>query len=209
MVFTPDLKVKDLQYNGKGVFYYINEYKALPFIDLIEIESLDLGFQMLHGERVLSPFIKNKMLLLQDEDILIEVSKVLSLMFSSKWERLFDTYTKDLELDTYKLETTEKVIETGNRNSTRDDNTLSNRKNLVNSFDSEVLQDKDNEVYDSNYKTVDTGNTEHNSDLTKVVKGNINNRLTDVSKVIRLLKDDLINDILYTDVRDFISLSIY
>lgn len=209
MFYNDDLKVKDLQRDDKGIFYYINVNKPLPFKGLIHHSDLDLGFYMLHGEKLLSPFVKDMFERGLSNGRMIELSRIINLMFHSKWETMFSLYEEELNLDTYRLETTEKVVETGERSSTRDDETLSNRKNLVSSFDNEVLQDKDNEVYDSNYKTVDTGNTNHNSDLTKIVKGNINNRLTDVTKIIRLLQDDLINDIIYMDVVQLIALSIY
>ena len=62
MFYNDDvLKVKDLKVDDKGIFYYINEIKPLPFTEVIPVRSLDLGFQMLHGEKMLSPFVIDRL----------------------------------------------------------------------------------------------------------------------------------------------------
>lgn len=203
-----EMRLKDLKHENKGIFYYVNEIKPLPFNELIEIETIDLGFQMIHGNRIISPFVKN---IYKDnaEETLIELAKIIVSMFSNKWEKTFNVIENDLQLETYNLETTESVDETGNRSSTREDISENERLNLITTFDSEDYSNDDKEINTGNLNVTDTGSTEHNKQVTRTVKGNTSNRLSDVNRYINILQKNLINDIIYTDVSKLIGLSIY
>ena len=204
-----DLKVKDLKVDDKGIFHYINEIKPLPFTEIIPVRSLDLGFQMLHGEKVLSQFVKSRFKDDIKENTLIDLAEIIVSMFGSKWEKMISLYEQELNLDTYKITTTEQVDETGSNTNTRDDERSSERENLVSAFDTETLSNEGKEVNTDSSSVTDTGNRTNLKNITKEVTGNINNRLYDLTKVMDILNSNLINDIIYIDVVQLVGLSIY
>lgn len=203
-----ELKVKDLKVDGKGIFYYINQINPLPFTEIIPVRSLDLGFQMLHGEKRLSPFVIDRLGDIND-DTMKELAKIIVLMFGSKWNKMFSLYEKELNLDTYKLTTTEQVDESGSYTNERADKSSSERENLVSAFNSEDFSNEGKEINIENSNITDKGSTNNLKNVTKEVKGNINNRLDDFMKIVNILKTNLINDIIYLDVIRLIGLSIY
>lgn len=204
-----DLKVKDLKVDGKGIFYYINEIKPLPFTEIIPVKSLDLGFQMLHGEKILSPFVKDRLGGEINDNSMIDLAEIIVSMFGSKWDKMISLYENELNLDTYRMIKTEQVDETGEYSSMRTDESSSERENLVSAFDSEDLSNEGKEIISGNTNYTDTGNRSNLKKITKEVKGNINNRLNDFAKIVNILKTNLINDIIYLDVVRLIGLSIY
>lgn len=209
MFYTDDLKVKDLKVDDKGIFYYINQIKPLPFTEIIPVKSLDLGFQMLHGEKILSPFVKDRLGGEINENMMIDLAEIIVSMFGSKWDKMISLYENELNLDTYKMTTTEQIDETGDYSNTRTDESSSERENLVSAFDTENLSNEGKEITTGTTNYTDTGNKSNLKNITKEVKGNINNRLDDLVKVTDILKNNLINDIIYLDVVRLIGLSIY
>ena len=204
-----DLKVKDLKVDDKGIFYYINQIKPLPFTEIIPVRSLDLGFQMLHGEKILSPFVKDRLGGEINENSMIDLAEIIVSMFGSKWDKMISLYENELNLDTYKMTTTEQIDETGDYSNTRTDESSSERENLVSAFDTENLSNEGKEITTGTTNYTDTGNRSNLKNITKEVKGNINNRLDDLIKVTDILKNNLINDIIYIDVVQLVGLSIY
>ena len=204
-----DLKVKDLKVDAKGIFHYINEIKPLPFAEIISVKSLDLGFEMLHGEKVLSPFVKSRFKDDIKENTLIDLAEIIVSMFGSKWEKLISMYEQELNLDTYKMVTTEQIDETGENSNIRTDESSSERENLVSAFDTETFSNEGKEVNTDNTSVSETGSKTNLKNITKEVTGNINNRLHDIEKIKGILKNNLINDIIYIDVVQLVGLSIY
>lgn len=204
-----DLKVKDLKVDNKGIFHYINEIKPLPFTEIISVKSLDLGLEMLHGEKVLSPFVKSRFKNDIKENTLIDLAEIIVSMFGSKWEKLISMYEQELNLDTYKMVTTEQINETDENTHTRDDERSSERENLVSAFDTETFSNEGKEVNTDNTSVSETGSKTNLKNITKEVTGNINNRLHDIEKIKGILNNNLINDIIYIDIVQLVGLSIY
>lgn len=204
-----DLKVKDLKVDDKGIFYYINEVKPFPFINLIPVKSLDLGFQMLHGEKRLSPFVIDRLGSKINDDTMKDLAKIIVSMFGSKWETIISMYEKDLNLDTYKLTTIERVDESGEISNIRTDKSSSERENLISAFNSEDFSNEGKEINIEDSNITDKGTRNNLKNVTKEVRGNVNNKLDDFTKIVNILKTNVINDIIYLDVIRLIGLSIY
>lgn len=208
-MFDEGLKIKDLKYEGRGVFHYINELEPFTFNELISVDSLQLGFDMLHGEKQLSPYIVNIFILSNKEYTLNEIGKVINMMFRIKWDKIINTYENEINLDTYRRTTTENIKEVGSRSNTREDINQGERVNQVTTFDSEDYSNNDKETNTNNLQSTDTGETDVNKDVTKEVTGSVHNRLDDIRKITNLLNNNVINDIIYTDVKQLIGLNIY
>ena len=210
MFYNEDgLRVKDLKVDDKGMFHYINEIKPFPFTELIPIKSIDLGFQMLHGEKRLSPFVIDRLGGDINDNTMKELAEIIISMFGNKWDTIISLYENELDLDTYKLTTIEQVDETGENSNIRTDKSSSERENLVSAFNSEDFSNEGKEINIENSNITDTGTRSNLKNVTKEVKGNINNRLDDFTKIVNILKTNVINDIIYLDVIKLIGLSIY
>lgn len=203
------LKVKDLKYEGKGVFYYINENKPFTFTELITTDSLQLGFDILHGEKLVTPYISDMFNSDDKEHSLIEIGKVINMMFRNKWDKLINVYENEINLNTYQLLSINEETITGSSTNTKDNNSENERLIQKSSFDSDVLVDDDRETNNENSTVTDTGETENKVSSSKEVTGNISNRLDDILKFTELLNKTVVRDIIYTDVKQFIGLSIY
>lgn len=208
-MFNEGLKLKDLKYEDKGVFYYINELKPFTFNELISVDSLQLGFDMLHGEKLVTPYIVNIFNNSDKEYALNEIGKIINMMFRDKWDKLINVYENEINLNTYQLLSVNEETITGSNTNTKENNTENERLNLKSSFDSDVLVDDDKEVNTENNTVKDTGSSTNTVSSSKEIKGNISNRLDDILKFTNLLNKTVINDIIYTDVKEFIGLSIY
>lgn len=204
-----DLRVKDLKVDDKGIFHYINEIKPFPFTELIPVKSIDLGFQMLHGEKMLSPFVIDRLGGDINDATMNELAEIIISMFGSKWEKIISLYEEELNLDTYKLTTIEQVDETGETSNIRADKRSSERENLISAFDTEDFSNEGKEINIEDSNITDTGTRSNLKNVTKEVKGNVNNRLDDFTKIVNILKTNVINDIIYLDVIRLIGLSIY
>ena len=204
-----DLRVKDLKVDDKGIFHYINEIKPFPFTELIPVKSIDLGFQMLHGEKRLSPFVIDRLGGDINDNTMKELAEIIISMFGNKWDTIISLYENELDLDTYKLTTIEQVDETGEISNIRTDKSSSERENLVSAFNSEDFSNEGKEINIEDSNITDTGTRSNLKNVTKEVKGNINNRLDDFTKIVNILKTNVINDIIYLDVIRLIGLSIY
>lgn len=207
-MFNEELKVKDLKVDNKGLFHYIHEINPTLFPVELDIDTLDLGFQMLHGNRILTPFVKN----MYNDDLESTLQFLATMIVSSygkKWEKLIDIYESELNADTYKLETTEQVDESGNISSTKEDILESERVNKVSAYDVEDYSNDGMETKIDNNTATDTGTSSNLKNVTRVVKGNIGNRLNDVQKIQVMLQSNVINDIIYTDVSGLVGLKIY
>lgn len=203
-----DLKVKDLKVDDKGIFHYINEIKPFPFTELISVKSLDLGFQMMHGEKILSPFVIDRLGGEINENTMKDLAKIIVSMFGDKWDKIISLYEKELDLNSYKITTTEQVDESGTYTNERTDKSSLQRENLVSAFDTEDYSNEGKEITTGTTNYTDKENKNNLKDVTKNVRGSVN-KLDDFTKIVNILKTNLINDIIYLDVIRLIGLSIY
>lgn len=203
-----ELRVRDLHVDNKGLFYYINEINPDILPIELDINTLDLGFQMLHGNKKLIPFIEN----MYNDDLESTLQFLATMIISSygdKWIKLINIYKEELNADTYKLETTEQVDETGNISSTKEDVSESERVNKVSAYDVEDYSNDGMETKIDNNTAIDSGTSSNLKNVTKTVKGSIGNRLNDIMKIQEMLQSNVINDIIYTDVSSLVGLKIY
>ena len=182
-----EIRVKDLKVDGKGIFHYINNAEPLPFPEPIEIEVLEMGFYMRHGEKLVTPYVLDIYNSDDKEHGFIMLGKVINAMYRSKWEKTLTHYFNDLDVETYKLITTETSDIKDTRTSTREDISDSERKGFKSGFDSDDMVDDDKEITTGNLNVTDTGESDQVKEVTREVKGNISNKLDDSLKYNNIL----------------------
>lgn len=183
--------IKDILNVDNGFFMYIN----YP-IDNFTFTELDLLFLSKYGDRLISPVVENLL------DVNGELSntnlellgKLINNMYSYSWNDQKSILNTEYEpLENYR-ETLETVRVSENNNTTNVDNNTY----AFNSVDS---VDKDNSVQSSE------GGLNENIIQTK--KGFVNGNYSDVIKQSLDVKSIKLVDLVFNDIKEFISLNLY
>lgn len=202
--------IDDLMYEGKGLFYYMDKVKPLPFNEELDLQEIDISFIALHGSRKLSPFIKR---VIRDrditDDVLKDVASAMIPLYYSKWTELYNLFKEDLPLDSYNMKTTETITDDGEvvGNTVNDFNKVDTNQVTGYNTDEFVDNEKTEKVDTETISNTSTSN--HNKQRTLEVKGTTGNVISDRIKSIEYLKTNRICDIMFTDISRLIGLLIY
>lgn len=185
------MRIKDVISIEQGFFAFIN-YE----IDNFTFAQLDLLFLTKYGEREISPIIES----LLDENKQLSNTKlellgaIIRNMFAHSWDNQNAVLTAEFNpLENY-YETLETVRESENSNTTNTDNNTY----AFNSLDS---VDKDN--------TSQTSEGGLNETVTQTKKGLANSNYADIIEQALKVKAIRLVDIVFNDIKWFISLNIY
>lgn len=168
------MKFKDLTFNGKNLFTYLEEIEGFPFAkEIVPSSEMFHAFVFLNGERDIFHKIEEQFEV-DPEKTLKQLAMNMKLLNYKKWELMYNLM--ELDFSSTSIETvTEKVKNDG--------------KNIdnVSSFDSDELVEDTNEiktnVLDRNYER-----------SKKSVQQFVKN--------ITMLQDRLIYDIIFKDIRE-------
>lgn len=203
------VNVADLYKDGRGIFSYINDVKPLPFVDVLEVDKLDNLFYAMNGRKETSVIVDDIVDGVVTIDNMLTLAEIISMQYHDKWDRLYQVFIDDLPIDTYKLTTTETLTGSDTTNSTTDRSVNSSDDNKVTGYDSDLFVDDTQQSRTETDNTTNTDTKNKNQTITKEVKGNINNKVVDMNQLVRYLKNNLIYDIIFTDVKQVISSLIY
>lgn len=185
------MKIKDIFTLETGLFSFIN-YQ----VDDFTFHQLDLLFLSKYGEREISPMIEalldeNKQLTTPKLQLLGDIIRN---MYAHTWDNQNVILTSEYNpLENY-YELLETVRDTTNSNTTNVDNNTY-------SFNSLESVDKDN--------TNQTSNDNLNETITQTKKGLANGNYSDIIDQALKVKAIRLVDIVFNDVKWFISLNIY
>lgn len=191
------MRVADLIIDGKGVFYYINKTHPLPLVD-VDVNSLDTLFNMLYGNRGITKLADPMGEL--TEVHMTQLGALLSILFSDKWDSLYEVISAKVPLETYNLTTTETVEDVGSSSSdtTNEHNKTDNKS--VTGFDSEEFVDDSLSMLEGVDTMSNKGEVNNTRERVVSVKGNIKNSLEDRINTVKYLKNDFIYDTIFIDV---------
>lgn len=202
--------IDDLMYQGKGLFYYMNQVKELPFDEDLNLQEIDISFMALHGSRQLSPFIKRVIKDREITDIVLkDVAGAIIPLYYNKWTELYNIFKADLPLENYSMITTETITDDGEveSNTINDFNKVDTGQVTGYNTNDFVDNERTEKVDTENITNTSTSN--HNKQRVLEVKGNTGNVLGDRIKSIEYLKTNRICDIMFTDISRLIGLLIY
>jgi len=168
------MKFKDLTFNDKNVFTYLEEISAFPFPkEIVSSSEIFHAFVFLNGEREIFPKIEEKFKV-DPETTLKQLAMNMKLLNYKKWELLYNLM--ELDFSSTSIETVKEKVKNDGKN-----------VNNVSAFDSDELVQDSNEtktnVLDRNYER-----------STKSVQQFVKN--------ITMLQDRLIYDIIFKDIRE-------
>lgn len=185
------MRIKDVITIEKGFFEYIN-YE----IDNFTFPQLDILFISKYGEREISPIIEG----LLDENQQLTISNlellgaIIRNMFAHSWDSQNTVLTSEYNPFENYYETLETVRESEN-------NSTSNTDNNTYAFNSLDSVDKDNIN-----QTIEGG---LNESVTQTKKGLANTNYTDIIEQALKVKAIRLVDIVFNDIKWFISLNLY
>ncbi len=204
------MRISDLEIEGKGLFYYMNELETLPFSEVISIEVLDDMFIGLHGQKVLSPTVASIMLRGGvTEDNMKRVAKMLLTMYGMAWGRLYELLTQDIPLETYSLITTEQISDSEEtRHEVNSENT---RQDLdrVTGYESSTMIDDSAKNIESTDNVLNEGTRTGSKNIIKEVKGLQTSRVLETTRLVKFIESNLIYDVVFENVANFVGSLIY
>lgn len=202
--------VRDLMVDGKGLFHYMNELETLPFIPVMEVETMDKMFAGLHGMKVVSPTVASIMLNGGvNESNMTTLATMLIAMYGMAWSRLYKLYTQDIPLETYSMTTTEH--HEGNESSSSSTNSKSASEDLeqVSGYNSEAMVDDSTKNIDRTDLMENEGTRNDERTITKEVKGLQNSRVLETERLGSFVRQNLIVEVVFQNVANFAGSLIY
>lgn len=168
------MKFKDLTFNDKNLFTYLEEIEGFPFPkEVVSSSEIFHAFVFLNGEREIFHKIEEQFKV-NPETTLNQLAKDMKLLNYKKWGLLYNLM--ELDFSSTSIETVKEKVNNDGKN-----------VNNVSAFDSEELVEDGNEtktnVLDRDYQR-----------STKSVQQFVKN--------ITMLQDRLIYDIIFKDVRE-------
>lgn len=204
------MRISDLIIEGKGLFYYMNELETLPFSEVVSIEVLDDMFIGLHGQKVLSPTVASIMARGGvTEDNMKRVASMLLAMYGMAWGRLYELLTQDIPLETYSLITTEQISDS--EETRHEVNSESTRQDLdkVTGYESSSMIDDSAKNIESMENVLNEGTRTGVKNITKEVKGLQNSRVLETTRLVKFIESNLIYNIVFENVANFVGSLIY
>lgn len=202
--------VRDLMVDGKGIFHYMNELEELPFIPVMEIETMDKLFIGLHGMKCISPatasIISNGGV---TDSNMFTLARMLLLKYGDTWNKLYKLYTQDMPLETYSMTTTERHEGSEATSSSISTETTSEDSDRVSGYNSESMVDNSVKNIERADVTENEGTRSDEKTITKEVKGLQNSRVLEAERLIRFIKRNLIIDEVFQNVTDVIGSLFY
>lgn len=197
--------VCDLMVDGKGLFYYMNELEPLPFTPAMDIETLDKMFIGLHGIKTVSPTVASIMLNGGvNEENMLTVAKMLLTMYSTAWSRLYELYTQDIPLESYSMTTVETHSGTEETSLGITSESTSQDIDKVSGYNASDMVDNVEKSTNRQDTTTNQGTRTDERTVTKEVKGLQGSRVQEVVRLVKFIQNNLIVDIVFNNVANFV-----
>jgi len=179
--------------------------------NISSITSIDLGFYLKYGDRQVPQTVIDILGTEINDDFMKAVANLLLELYKEKWENLHDLMVVNLQLtaDDYKMVVTENVVddETSTDSNTR--TSLSTSANKVAAYDSSDYSEKDQKAFDGNETTSGQGNKINTQNLERTTSGYRRNPNQNIESAVNYLRNNLLYDIVCTDVSYILSSLIY
>ena len=179
--------------------------------NISSITSIDLGFYLKYGDRQVPQTVIDILGTEINDDFMKVVANLLLELYKEKWENLHDLMVVNLQLtaDDYKMVVTENVVddETSTDSNTRI--SLSTSANKVAAYDSTDYSEKDQKAFDGNETNTGQGTKINTQNRERTTSGFRRNPNQNIESAVNYLRNNLLYDIVYTDVSYILSSLIY
>ena len=197
--------VRDLMIDGKGLFHYMNELEPIPFTPAMDIETLDKMFIGLHGIKTVSPTVASIMLNGGvNEENMLTVAKMLLTMYGTAWSRLYELYTQDIPLESYSMTTVETHLGTEETSLGITSESTSQDIDKVSGYNASDMVDNVEKSTNRQDTTTNQGSRTDERTITKEVRGLQGSRVQEVTRLSKFIQNNLIIDVVFNNVANFV-----
>ena len=197
--------VRDLMIDGKGLFHYMNELEPIPFTPAMDIETLDKMFIGLHGIKTVSPTVASIMLNGGvNEENMLTVAKMLLTMYGTAWSRLYELYTQDIPLESYSMTTVETHSGTEETSLGITSESTSQDIDKVSGYNASDMVDNVEKSTNRQDTTTNQGSRTDERTITKEVRGLQGSRVQEVTRLSKFIQNNLIIDVVFNNVANFV-----
>jgi len=196
--------VCDLMIDGNGLFHYMNELETLPFTPAMDIETMDKMFIGLHGMKTVSPAVASVMLDGVNEANMTTLAKMLLIKYGTAWSRLYELYTQEIPLESYSMTTTETHLGSEETSLGITSESISQDIDRVSGYNASDMVDNVEKTIDRQDTTTNQGSRTDERTITREVKGLQGSRVQEVERLVKFIQNNLIIDVVFDNVANFV-----
>lgn len=186
------MKVSE-RFTSENLFEEIHKIHPFPFVGVFPVDKMNLFYLNTHGERTLSKSGRNL--------TVSEMASVIVGLHSEKWDKIYTNMVSEYPIIENHVET---LTETTKEKGTNTNNTTETNVEKVSAYnDNDFVNDEQT----TNNNTM-TGSNEN--EVTKTVEKRVTeNAIKNLENAIKYLQNNVIYNIIFSDVNGVITLNIF
>lgn len=200
-------KLKDLQYQGIGIFEQIQKTTPLKIFTETNLtpKTIDNLLYFKYGNRDLNSSTKNIEL---NKDSFETLCNMVSSYYSYKWDNMTNLILEEITPTDYEITTKETIDTTGNTTGTNNQNSTNIETETTTGYNSNDFEN-DNKTDSTNQVKGETAGTNKENVIRELKTTGIKqNKITLINSNIEYLKQNIINDIMLIDILNTFTLSL-
>lgn len=138
------------------------------------------------------------------EENMLTVAKMLLTMYGTAWDRLYELYTQDIPLESYSMTTTETHLGTEETSLGITSESTSQDVDRVSGYNTSDMVDNVEKSSNRQDTTSNQGTRTDERTITKEVRGLQGSRVKEVTRVSKFIQSNLIIDVVFNNVANFV-----
>lgn len=200
-------KLRDLKYNEVGIFEQIQKKTPLKIFTETGLnpKTIDNLLYFKYGNRDLNYSTRNVEL---NQDTFDSLCNMVSLYYKHKWDNMTNIILEEVIPTDYEIKTRETIDTTGNTTGTNNQNTTNTETETTTGYNTDDFEN-DNKTDSTNQVKGETeGSNKENVIRELKTTGIKQNKYTLINSSIEYLKQNIIDDIMITDILSTFTLSL-
>lgn len=200
-------KLRDLKYNEVGIFEQIQKKTPLKIFTETGLnpKTIDNLLYFKYGNRDLNYSTRNVEL---NQDTFDSLCDMVSLYYKHKWDNMTNIILEEVIPTDYEINTRETIDTTGNTTGTNNQDTTNTETETTTGYNTDDFEN-DNKTDSTNQVKGETEGTNKENVIRELKTTGIKqNKYTLINSSIEYLKQNIIDDIMITDILDTFTLSL-
>lgn len=200
-------KLRDLKYKEVGIFEQIQKTTPLKIFTETGLnpKTIDNLLYFKYGNRDLNYSTRNIDL---DQNTFKTLCDMVSLYYKHKWDNMTNILLEEVTPTDYEIKTTETIDTTGNTTGTNNQNTTNTETETTTGYNTDDFEN-DNKTDSTNQVKGETEGTNKENVIRELKTTGIKqNKYNLINSSIEYLKQNIIDDIMITDILNTFTLSL-
>ena len=200
-------KLRDLKYNGVGIFEQIQKTTPLKIFTETGLnpKTVDNLLYFKYGNRDLNCSTRHIEL---NQDTFDSLCNMISLYYKHKWDNMTNLILEEVTPTDYEINTTETIDTTGNTTGTNNQDTTNTETETTTGYNSDEFENDNKTDSTNKFKGETAGTNKENVIRELKTTGIKQNKYTLLNSSIEYLKQNLIDDIMLIDILNTFTLSL-